>query len=277
MKIPNFFIAGASKSGTGWLKQCLSEHPEVFIPKGPNPNYFSRNYEKGKEWYLSFFESATDEKKVGEKSTSYIIHENSANRMHRFNPKASVYFVLRDPIERAYSHYKMLLRAGEVSEDVDNVLNNKSPLVREGLYYRHISRFMSHFGSDRVNVLFFKDLKESKKRFVQNLYRKLGVESDFVPEMVKYKYNTTKNRPRFQKAYNGMVSFIQWIQRKSPKVWEIVKYLRKKGYTKVFHYLNRGEPFPEISGKRRNELKKFYQKDIKNLEKLLNVKVSHWC
>jgi len=274
---PNFIIAGASKAGTEWLRLCLRKHSNIFIPKGQTPNYFSHQYDNGEEWYLSLFESATDQRAVGEKSTSYIIHPDAARRLHEFNPKADVFFVLRDPIERAYSHYKMRLRRGKVSEDVDNVLDESSPLVQEGLYHNHISRFVSLFSRNQIHVFLFDDLKSDPVGFLTKMYSRLGVDADFMPEMADQRYHVTKSRPRFQRLHNAVVAVIGELRRRTEWANRWIEYLRKEGYVNIFHRLNRGKPFPELSDKRRAELAEFYQEDIEKLERMIGRDLSHWC
>jgi len=277
VKRPNFVVAGASKAGTEWLRLCLKKHPDIFMPEGLTPNYFSHKYNKGEDWYLSLFSSVSDEGAVGEKSTSYIIYPRAARRLYEFNPGVDIFFVLRDPVKRAYSHYKMYLRKGKVREDVDEVLSDASPLVREGLYHQHISRFLDHFERDQVHVFLFDDLKEDSGAFLRDMYSRLDVDPSFTPEMADQKYHVTKSRPRFQGLYNAVVAVIRELRRRTHWANRWLEYFRKKGYVNVFHHLNRGQPFPELSDKRRKELADFYREDIEKLEQMIGRDLSHWC
>jgi hypothetical protein len=273
----DFVVAGASKAGTEWLKLCLDKHPKVHIPRGPAPNYFSYNYDRGDEWYESLFDVPDDTLVVGEKSTSYIIHDDSACRLAKYDSSIDILFVLRDPIERAYSHYKMNLRKGELTDDVDSELNNKSRLVREGLYYQQVSRFCKYLSKDRINVMFFDDLKENPVNFIKSVYSTIGVENDFVPAVATEKYHVTKSRPKFQNLYNSVVSFMRYLQRKSQLACYGIEWLRRSRVVDLFHRLNRGRSFPELSPRRREELSEFYQDDVKRLERFTGRNLSHWC
>jgi hypothetical protein len=277
MRKPSFFIVGVSKAGTEWLKLCLKKHPEIFIPDGPNPNYFSHKFSRGEEWYMSLFEQAKNEKELGEKSTSYIIYPQSAKRIYNYNPNAKIIFVLRDPVERAFSHYKMKLRRGDVGENVDSVLSKKSPLVQEGLYTKHTSRYLDYFDDSKVHILLFDDLEDNPIQFIMKIYSILGVNSDFIPKMAHQRYHVTKSRPRFQRLYNTLVAVIRKLRRQSYWANRGIEFLRKKGYVNMFHRLNRGKPFPELSDKKREELGEFYREDINKLERMIDRDLSHWC
>jgi len=277
MDIPDFVVAGASKAGTEWLKLCLKEHPEIFVPVGLTPDYFSHRYSNSDQWYRSLFESSKPDQVTGEKSTSYIICPPAARRLYEFNPDVDVFFVLRDPTERAYSHYKMYLRKGKVDDNVDSLLSDDSPLVREGLYYQQMSRFLDYFDRNQVHILLFDDLKTDSVTFLRDMYSRLGVDPSFTPEMADQRYHVTKSRPRFQGLYNVVVAFIRELRKRTHWANRWLEYLRKEGYVNIFHRLNRGEPFPELSDKRRKELADFYREDIEKLEQMIGRDLSHWC
>ncbi|RLF35719.1 MAG: sulfotransferase, partial [Thermoplasmata archaeon] len=101
--LPNFVIAGPPKSGTTSLLFYLERHPDVFVIN--EPHFFSRNYEKGIEWYESLFEKHKKEKAVGEKSPSYFFDPKVPLRIKKHIPDVKLIFIFRDPIKRAYSEY----------------------------------------------------------------------------------------------------------------------------------------------------------------------------
>lgn len=86
--------------------------PECLRPGAQRNRFFSWHYDNGPDWYRSFFSARESEKEAGEISPSYIMIEEAPKRIHDWNPEAKLIFVFRDPVERAYSHYCMLLRGG---------------------------------------------------------------------------------------------------------------------------------------------------------------------
>ena len=112
MKIwPNFFIGGAGKSGTTTLYEYLSRMPDIYM-SGKEPDFFSRNFEKlsserydqVEKDYLKNFEIVKNEKIIGEAS-GYIQSHVAAKNIREKSPNAKILFTLRDPVERAFSHY----------------------------------------------------------------------------------------------------------------------------------------------------------------------------
>ena len=119
MALPDFIGIGASKCGTTWLHELLSQHPDVYMPtKRKEIDYFNfdENFEQGIEWYESFFpdaESAKQYKTIGEFTPRYL--DNSGKCAQRIASMPSVeklIIMVRNPIDRAYSQYCHSVKAG---------------------------------------------------------------------------------------------------------------------------------------------------------------------
>ncbi|PSO44863.1 hypothetical protein BRC21_00790 [Candidatus Saccharibacteria bacterium SW_7_54_9] len=148
--IPTFLVVGAAKTGTSWLHQCMREHPNIFVPEQKEIDFFSWHYDRGPERYRSFFSSRADEKEAGDISPSYMVSKEPPRRIKDWNPGMKPIFIFRDPIERAYSHYCMLLRAGGATDDIEAEMTKDRRLIQEGLYFKHLNRFREHFPEDQI-------------------------------------------------------------------------------------------------------------------------------
>ncbi|MDH3665210.1 MAG: sulfotransferase domain-containing protein, partial [Alphaproteobacteria bacterium] len=115
---PDFIIIGATKSATTWLQRCLQQHPQIFMPMS-ELHYFSRCYDRGDAWYQAQFAGAAPGQLIGEKSNSYFDEPPAETRLKGYAPSARLIAQLRNPIDRAYSDYCMLLRRGEVDRDIE--------------------------------------------------------------------------------------------------------------------------------------------------------------
>ena len=118
-RIPDFLLVGAKRGGTTSLWRYLSEHPDV-LPLFPGPEklkgmyYFDEKYRTGDRWYRSHFPTRGRARRstrgirtvVGEATPYYLYHPLAPVRAHAVVPDAHILVVLRDPVERAYSHYK---------------------------------------------------------------------------------------------------------------------------------------------------------------------------
>jgi hypothetical protein len=175
---PNLFIVGAAKAGTTSLHDYLDQHPEVFMSPVKEPHFFS-GIEPAPELaaffpsirdeaaYLNLFTGASDEKVLGEASTSYLAYPKTAAAIKRVNSDARIVIMLRDPVERAHSHYWNDVREGfehrsfldAVSDEIENGNRGwgvSSMYVDCGLYADRVETYLAAFGQNAL-VLFFEE------------------------------------------------------------------------------------------------------------------------
>src|SRR5437667_3118215 len=166
---PNFFIVGAQNSGTTSLYGYLKQHPDVFMPALKEPHYFAqitpsheqrylRTIVRDEAAYLRLFLKAKGYPAIGEASPSYLWDANAPHRIRKAVPHAKIIILLRDPVERAYSHYLMDVREGRQDLPFLQALErdwNRSKkgwsvsqlYVELGLYAEQVRRYLEVFGS----------------------------------------------------------------------------------------------------------------------------------
>jgi hypothetical protein len=211
MRKPDFFIVGAPKSGTTAMADYLGQHPEIFMAKRKDSNFFGSDlrfvntimlppdmFRVNEETYLSWFADVRDEKRVGEASVWYLYSKKAAKEIKEFNPDADIIIMLRNPVDMLYSlHGQFLYDFNEDIEDFEEALGAEEDRKRglripttaylpEGLYYREVARFSEQveryiniFGRDRVLIIIFEEFKEDTKRVYKETLRFLGVSTDF--------------------------------------------------------------------------------------------------
>jgi hypothetical protein len=104
--LPTFLVVGAKRAGTSSLYRYLTAHPEVrpcVSRKGTH--YFDVSYGRGWRWYRSSFPLAARDGITGEASPYYMFHPLAPSRIAAALPDARLIVLLRDPVERAWSHY----------------------------------------------------------------------------------------------------------------------------------------------------------------------------
>ena len=107
--LPDFIIIGTQKGGTTFLNQLLAQHPLIKRAFLKEVHYFDLNFDKGINWYRSNFPvrtSKNDGYVTGEASPYYMFHPHAARRASEVVPNAKLIVLLRDPVDRAYSHYQ---------------------------------------------------------------------------------------------------------------------------------------------------------------------------
>lgn len=279
---PNFLVVGAAKTGTTWLYQCLKEHPEVLVPNKKELNFFcgsdnyESNYEKGFEWYSSFFSHWSGEKAVGEVSPSYLFPPEVPARIYDWNPKARLICILRNPIERAYSDYCMNLDHGIFSNDVDREMTLDSKIVLQGLYYEQIARLSKFFPKEQIKILIYDDLKSDPKSFLKDVYSFLDVDCSFDPEALSRYENVKKPLPKNEKLYKLVRLVYQWIVERSSYSKEFFDELKRKGYFDIFYAVTRGGEHPQMSRSKEQNLARFYREDVDALSHLVERDLSFW-
>jgi len=276
MNIPDYIIAGASKTGTEWIRLCLREHPEVYVPGRPSPDFFSKEYDKGYEWYISLYEGAGSGQVTCDKSTSYFTNEKAARRINTFNEHVGLVFVLRCPIKRAYSHYCMELKAGGVTKRIEKEMREKNTIVEEGFYYKNIKRFREKFDSSSIKIFIYEDLKENNEKFIKNFYDHIGVKETYKPSMIGRKQNHKKGFPRMPSLYRAITKINGKLRRKSRMYNYAFEQASKYGLNKPFHFLISTDNFPVMPASTKKRLKKLYEKDVEKIRAITGRELKSW-
>jgi len=285
MKV-DFFIVGAPKSGTTSLYHYLDQHSDINMSIVKEPNYFSAEelkrqdlYYKSKiistiDEYDKLFKNQKGNQLLGEASVSYLFYPDVAGKIKLYNPNAKIIILLRDPIERAYSHHNMDRRLGYVKDDLSNIINDSSVMnhslyyqqyIQLGQYYTQVKNYIDVFGRDNVCVMLYDDLKENNKDL-----------TDKVISFLKLK------------EYDGIDYNIPYNSSKSSD-FKIINFLYKLSFLRrlvlmilpvslVDHLENKFFKSEEMvmSQDLESQLYDLYCDEILLLEKMLNVDLSLW-
>lgn len=141
MRLPNFIIIGAAKSGTTTLYEYLCQHPDVFMCTPKEPNFFANeeNYSQGIEWYAKLFQEAQPNQIIGEATTSYThrLHLlDIPERIYRVMPNVKLIYIMRHPVDRAYSQYVQQIKIFQSQHRIENLEPFKVPETFEQLLQR---------------------------------------------------------------------------------------------------------------------------------------------
>lgn len=111
---PDFIIIGVQKGGTSSLYTYLTHHPQIAEARQKEVHFFDLNFEKGINWYRSQFPSIGDgtQKLNCEASPYYIFHPCVSQRVYDLFPQVKLILLLRNPVDRAISHYYHEVRLG---------------------------------------------------------------------------------------------------------------------------------------------------------------------
>jgi Sulfotransferase domain len=126
--MPDFLIIGAQKCGTTSLYVYLTQHPQILPATQKELHFFDLNYAQGIDWYLAQFSAKTDEKitLTGESSPYYIFHPCVPQRVHQLFPDTKLIVLLRNPVERTWSHYHHEVRWGFETLDFEAAIDSEA-------------------------------------------------------------------------------------------------------------------------------------------------------
>lgn len=176
---PDLAIVGAARSGTTQLAARLSRHPAVDASAVKEPNYFSREFERGAEWYDAYFEPRSVTRVRFDASVSYTYPDfpEALGRLAEASPAAFVIYVVRDPVERAVSHYRLNHHyfGHENADDFGTALAQRPFYLDVGDYERWLAALAEHFPAERRLLVPFAAVTTHAEDVADVVFRALGL------------------------------------------------------------------------------------------------------
>lgn len=308
MARPNLFLIGAMKAGTTTLYSWLSQHPHVCMSPIKEPHFFDSdlwdvsphialgteervNYAlslvgsgvhnaliKDEKLYLKLFPKSVDQYRyIGEATPTYLRSRVAAQGIANACLGAKIIIMLRDPIDRAWSHYLMErneLRVSEnfgglIQEEIGNMNKGKlgqHGILESGLYASGILRYLDHFHKSDILIADQGELRD-RKEFVKKLNEFLGFEQDLFPD-------------ESDSANSSVV----------PRHLGLNRFIAKTGIKKIIRtllphsviekskkiYYQKPPSSDEIDKQSREILTEFYSEDIKKIVYMLGDNSPAW-
>jgi hypothetical protein len=284
---PNFFIVGAAKAGTTSLYYYLNEIRGVYMSKVKEPYYFSPHYVQrypgetvtDKEEYLRLFENTSSYIAVGEASPSYLWDPDSPKLIHQAVPNARIIILLRDPIERAYSHYMMdvkfgahdrkssfyhdLMRGYKSQEKAYGI----SPLYVElGMYSKQVKRYFDQFGRQQVKVIIYEEFIQHPEETVNDVLAFLEVNHTVTAIRKQHNPYSIARSPFSVWVF----SFFRWLRARGIKTSKLTTLLPfSLTWSLEEKLLFKRAQKPKMEPEASQFLQEIYHDDVLRLESLL--------
>jgi hypothetical protein len=219
-----FFVPGFSKCGTTTLCSLLGDHPEIFIPKIKEPNFFAHAWRRGWDWYTDLFSEANG-RLCGEGSTFYTAKSSEdfvVEQMLEHYRDAKLIFIARDPITRIESSYREHHHSGykygvHVPHDLEQTLREFTNIIDDTSYWSRLSAYRNVFDDSQIHIMFFEDMLDNQDRELRKCFEFLGVAAD-----VEIKDTSRQLNPGSRKRYD--TSMMRWIRtnRIASRTWNLI-------------------------------------------------------
>jgi hypothetical protein len=301
MKMPNFLIIGAPRSGTTTLHEELKRHPQVFMSSIKEPLFFTVEGEsepfrgprdnqgiRDLKTYCSLFSGVRDEKAIGEVSPLYLYSQKAPYRIKHHIPNVKLIAILRNPIDRAYSHFLHHKLLGyENLDDFREAINAEEERERNGwspfwfyrkmgLYSEQIARYLSLFRSDQIRVFLFEDLQRNPKELIKSIVQFLDLDGRLVIKAparhnvsgypINVRLNTFLTQPNFISTILSPFLSEKARLKLRLKVWDVIlRGVRQSNLRK-----------PPLRPEVREWLIEYYREDILRTQDILRCDLSYW-
>jgi len=232
------------------------------------------NYSKGRRWYQSFFRHTSEGQTLIDMTPSYIRSPWVPRRLLKENPDAKIICSLRNPVDRAFSHYWHEKKKGKISFDFKEVLENYdlfSSWLEPGFYAEHLERYLEYFSRDQLLCLPFRLLKRDDEEFLRRILTFIDVDPSFQPSWLGKKANEAGGRRTFTNAvWRRVRQRLEWIRQE-----ELVESIENAPM--VGRWVRDRDEYDEgMDETVRLELMEICESEIQRTEDLLDLDLSHW-
>jgi hypothetical protein len=254
--LPNFLIIGYYKSATTSLYDYLIQHENIGKSSRKEIQYFSFSYWRGINWYRSYFPTFFTKRRIekktgskfltGEASPQYIFHPYSLNRINQVLPNVKLILLLRNPIDRAYSHYNHEKNRG------NEPLNSFEEAIE--------------LDDERYQIMFSKFKNNEIKEFNSKLYLSPYIRMGQYISEIKILFNIFPKKQILILETNDLHKFPEKIVNK------VLNFLDLPLTNKIDYSKSNIGKYPQMNIKTREKLVEYYKPYNLELENFLNIK-----
>jgi hypothetical protein len=285
----DFIVIGAQKAGTTSLWEYLRTHPQIQMPGDKEVPFFcvDARYRRGLPWYEREYLPPPVEGTITGTATTQYMHgtkdatvETIAARMKATIPDVKLVAMLRDPIERAFSQYRHMVRKGYDARSFDEVVRGhlRSGALRrarqeprgtntylvQGEYGRILHLYLAHFPRHQIEIALTADLDAEPERTMRGLFRFLGVDSDHVPDNLTARFHRGGTSARIDqeavRKLKGRLAERIWRLDSAPSAADRVEF--ERWFDREW---NRESGRPLLSADAEHELKDYFSRHVWSL------------
>ncbi|MDJ0555458.1 MAG: sulfotransferase domain-containing protein [Microcoleaceae cyanobacterium MO_207.B10] len=235
-EIPHFLIIGGQKCGTNSLYNYIVQHPSVAPSLQHEVHYFDLNFDKGLDWYQSQFPELKPGIITGESSPYYLFHPLVPQRVFDIYPQIKLIILLRNPVERAISHYYHEVKLGyeslsfseAISSETTRLTGEVEKIIKTGTYYsfnhqhytylsrgiyiEQLQNWMKNFPKEQFLILKSEDLFSHPRETMNKVFQFLELPPHYLETYLKY--NPGEYLAPSDQIYQDLVEYFQSFNQK---------------------------------------------------------------
>lgn len=282
-ELVRFVIGGAPKCATTSLFDHVTQHPEICGCHYKEPNFFDRHYDHGIEWYEGLYRPVASTRALGEATTWTLASPEAPPRILRHYPGMRFVFVLRDPVDRAYSHFLYFVSRSRVPVDLTFSRAIRDPehrpwCIDHGFYWEHLKKYESFFPCEQILVLLMEDLRKDYPGSVRRVLEHVGVDPDIPLSLARKSNETTYvTRPLLHRVLYGMWTPAAAAAEKAG-IGSMVKKPTERLRRAIRHriFTRDKKAMPRMRPEDRAHLSELYAEPNRKLAEYLGRDLSHW-
>ena len=275
--LPNLIILGAMKCATTSLHYYLGLHPEIFMSREKELNFFVRegNWNKGIEWYKSNF--AAKARIRGESSPNYANYPFSRGvpeRIYSCVPEAKLIYIVRDPISRIISHYMHQYAVERENRKLSEALANldANPYVCRSKYFMQLQQYLEFFPPSNILIVTQEELYSHRQRTLKEVFRFLEVDDSFhCRDFFSIRHKSSGKRRRNNAGSSMFRMFEMNILERLPSVTR--RHLEQLLYLSFSHKIEQ----PMLNEGLTLRLIDHIENDTNHLREYTGCKFEQWC
>lgn len=294
-KALDFVVIGVQRAGTTSLFKYLMPHPNIYLPPEKEAPFFSNDdlYQAGWEAYARvYLKGAAATQLLGKITPHYMIDQRVPVRLHALMPKVKLIAILRDPVERAFSHYRLNVRRGLEKRPFDQaLLPLYDPTVAAhvrtltsqrmyetmgylayGEYHRILQTYWLLFGKDQLLILFSEALAQNPQQVMDQILAFLDLPLGFRPNTLGKYYNHAGTKKR--------IGNLGYFAQHTPAayIWHRLPSHFRAWFTFWFQQWNTKDDNTPLTMNPliRQQLVDYFSADVEQLRQTLSLPILPW-
>ncbi|MBM7333639.1 sulfotransferase family protein [Alloalcanivorax marinus] len=278
----HFFCLGVPRAGTTWLYELLKSHPLVFLPE--KEHHFFTNVDgqdlyaqKGLSWLKNKYAQSKESQLRGDIAAGYFRSQTARDRLFDYSPDAKLIVMLRNPVDRTFSDYRLSKGRKRFSGDFEEFIADPNIGYRsleDGLYAKQLERWLTCFDIKQFHFILMDEIIANPEKVYSDLCSFLDLPEVQLGFIANNKVNQPK-QVRFRWLQTLYFNIANQLSKSGKDGWKVL--LRKTGIPSLIKKLNYQDMQREkLDPHVKEKLVLFFKEDIKKLEVLTGKSLSGW-